>query len=90
MDTTNIVIIGILAIVVIGLAIRFRQSIKVRLGPLLADGTNVAIRSREISSKEGGVTLNDSTGKGVDADTIKANKDVIITTSEKDSSDPKV
>ncbi len=99
MDTTVIVVIGVLALIVVGFLIRFRQSLTIffqgfnlKFG---ASGKNpkkeqYAISSKEISSKSGGVLLDDSTGKGIDVDRIQANDDVLISTRKANSIDPKV
>lgn len=98
MDATIIIVIGILALIVIGLLIRFRQNVKIAFQALgvkfQADGTNpqenqFGIRVRDISSKKGGVLLDDSTGKGVDVERIHVEDDILISSSGKNDTDPK-
>lgn len=101
MDSTLlIIVIAIFALVVIAVLIRFRQKATIRFKipgiKLDASGTNEqqsqpGIRARDITSQHGGTLLDDSTGKGIDAERIQAEGDVLISSSkQKNIKAPKV
>ncbi len=99
MDTTLVVVIGLLALIVVGLSIRFRQNIKIMFQAFnlkfQASGANpqkerYGIRARDITSIGGGAFFDDSTGKGVDVEKIQVEDDILISSSGKDDTIPKV
>lgn len=102
MDTTTgaVIIVIVLALVAVGLFLRFRQRGRIELsGPfgtgLKAEGSNdnpqqvVGIRANKVISREGGVVADDATGRGVDATDINARDDVLLSSKPAQTNDPK-
>jgi hypothetical protein len=93
MDTTILIIIVVLALVAVGALFVFRRRGRIDIsGPfqtsLKIDGENESIdplssapgvRGRKIRSNAGGVSMEDETGRGVDAEEVTAHQDVSLT-----------
>lgn len=82
------IIIGIFAVVVISIAVVFRQRISAKFkGPgdtgLELDASNPTprpgVQVKDATSRSGGLTATDQTGRGVDIEKIDVNEDIKVT-----------
>jgi hypothetical protein len=86
---TAVIVMGIFAVVILVVALAFRHRLKAMIkGP---GGTSMEIdassplprpgvQAKNITSRRGGVTATDESGRGTDVDTVDAYKDVNVTT----------
>ncbi|MBZ0293687.1 MAG: hypothetical protein K8L99_14055 [Anaerolineae bacterium] len=97
MDTNTLVVLIIFVALILFVAFRYRQSlsaiIKLPFASLDVRGTNQSldqqgIKAKSISSRQGGILMEDSTGHGIDAENVDAEKDIRMT-SQGTYSDPK-
>ena len=99
MDTTAIVILAIIALVVVGSFFVYRRRTSVDIKGPLGTGLKLnasdeatpgppGVKMEDVESRKGGVLAEDKTGRGVDMKGVKADQDVLAT-SEGESPDPK-
>lgn len=99
MDSTiALIIVGFFALVSIVAFMRFRQNVSAKLkGPFGTrfhlKGTNQqstqpAIDAKNVTSRRGGISMDDFTGQGVKADNIEAENNIQLS-SRRTFSDPK-
>jgi len=99
-DTNTAIIIGVvivaIAVVVIGLkSNRLSVVLKTVFGKLFLRASNdppaaqAAIKGQDLTSREGGVTAADATGRGVDLQRVEAKKDIKITAVTPEGAAPK-
>src|SRR5262245_23140971 len=91
MDATTavVIIVALFALVAVAAFLRFRQrggtEIKGPFGThLKVDATNdpsvstVGIKAKAITSREGGMVADDSTGRGVDVESVDTKDDILL------------
>ncbi len=101
MDKTSIIIIAVLGLITIAAFLLFRSRVRVEFGgplgvKLKVDASNVTSQSKggvvieDAASRRGGVRAEDKTGGGVSLRKIKAEKDIIASSTPAEKlSDPK-
>jgi hypothetical protein len=101
MDKTPIIIIAILGVISIAAFLLFRSGVKIEFGGPLGvkfkiDASNVTSKSvgrvviEDATSRRGGVRAEDKTGGGASLKKIKAEKDIVASSSPAEKiSDPK-
>ena len=102
MDTTAIVVIAILALIVIAAFLVFRQRARVEIkGPLgtglKLDASNdlppltPGVKVEAAKSRAGGLLAEDNTGRGADVKQVEVQDDILVSsTPPKKDPDPKV
>ena len=100
MDTTTIVVVALVALIIVAIVIAFRQNISVIIRGLLgmeievsganpAPATRPGVSVKGAISREGGLLADDKTGRGVDLDTIDTKDDIIASSESPNSTSPK-
>jgi hypothetical protein len=93
-----VIVVAIFAVVIIVAAIAFRHRLRASIkGPgrmsMEMDATNPSprpgVQAKNITSRRGGFTATDETGRGTDVDTVDAYKDVTMTTRLPQENPPK-